>query len=274
MSLTLRSIADALLGDGDARTLARYRAGFGALLFGEAVERLPYAVELFSSEGFHRTRFAVPVPSPAGAYALVIVSALGALAMSLGWRTRIATVVTLLSWSWLYAIDQVSEKALHSLMLVVLAALAISDSGATLSLDARRNGARSRAWVTPLRIIQLEFAQVYFFAGVVKMRVAGWTSGGVLSRSLSSRWANEAGMWAARTFPEGTWRALAVATVVYELAAPWLLFVPRARRYVIAAGLLFHVGIQVLLGVGWLGFHFMLALVTLFPLPASNRNDS
>lgn len=266
MPLNLRRISDALLGDGDSRPLARYRAGFGALLFGEAIERLPYAAELFSNEGFHRTSFAVPVPSPSVAYALVAASALSALAMSLGWRTRIATMVTLISWSWLYAIDQIGEKALHSLMLVVLAALAISDSGATLSLDARRDGSRDRAWVTPLRIIQLEFAQVYFFAGVVKTRVPDWLSGGVLSRSLSSRWANEAGMWAARTLPESTWHALAVASVVYELGAPWLLFVPRARRYVIALGLVFHAGIQVMLGVGWLGFHFMLALVTLFPM--------
>lgn len=265
--MNLRTVSDALLGEVDAKPLARYRVALGALLCCEAVQRLPYAAELFSSEGFHRTRFAVPVPSAAGAYALVAASALGAAAMSLGWRTRLSTLVTLLSLSWLYAIDQVSEKALHSLSLVMLAALAISDAGAVYSLDARRLGARARAWVTPLRLLQLELAQVYFFAGVVKLRAPGWIEGEVLSRTMSSRWADAAGMWAARAMPHGTWRALSVATIVFELAGPWLLFVPRVRRYAIAAGVMFHLGIEATLGVGWLGLHFIAALVTLFPSP-------
>jgi hypothetical protein len=265
--MNLRAVSDALLGDADPRPLARYRIGLGALLCCEAIERLPYAAELFSREGFHRTRFAAPVPSVAGAYALVAASALGAAAMAAGWRTRAATLVTLASWAWLYAIDQVGEKALHSVVLIALGALALSDAGAACSLDARRRGARSRVWVTPLRLLQLEFAQVYFFAGVVKLRVPGWTDGAVLTRALSSRWANDAGMWAASALPAVTWRALSLGTIAYELVAPWLLFVPRARRYVIAVGVALHLGIQVTLDVGWLGFHFVVALLALYPAP-------
>ncbi len=265
--MNLRAVSDALLGEVDSKVLARYRSVFGALLCCEAVQRLPYAVELFSSEGFHRTRFAAPVPSPTVAYALVAVSALASAAMSLGWKTRLSTLVTLLSLSWLYAIDQVSEKALHSMSLVVLGALAISDAGAAYSLDVRREGARAKAWVTPLRLLQLELAQVYFFAGVVKLRAPGWLDGEVLYRTMSSRWADPAGMWAVRVMPHATWRALSVATIAFELVGPWLLFVPRVRRYVIAAGLMFHMGIEVTLGVGWLGLHFMTALLTLFPSP-------
>lgn len=263
--MTPRRLSDALLGECSPGPLARYRIAFGALLTGEALGRLPYAVELFSREGFHRSRFVVPVPSAAGAYALVATSALSAAAMALGWKTRAATALTLVAWTWLYAIDQISEKALHSVVIVVLAALALSGAGAAHSLDARGGGGSARVWATPWRLLQLEFAQVYFFAGVVKLRAPGWANGEVLRRAMSSRWADAPGLWAAATLPDAVWPALAMATIAFELVAPWMLFAPRVRRYAIAAGVCFHLGIEVTLGVGWLGLHFIAALVTLFP---------
>lgn len=263
--------ADFWLGEVDPLPLALYRAGLGALLCLEGLTRLPYAAELFSDAGFHRSRFAVPVPPPGGAYALVLASSIAAAAMALGWRTRATTVATLALWGWLYAIDQIGEKALHSIALVALAMLALSDAGATRSLDARRDGERATVWATPLRLLQLQFAQVYFFAGVVKLRAPGWLQGAVLARSMSSRWATDLGLWAARAVPDAVWSSLAHATVAYELVAPFLLFVPRARRWVIAAGLALHLGIDATLCVGWLGWHFMLALVTLYPAPESLR---
>ncbi len=259
------------LGEVDPLPLALYRAGLGALLCVEGLLRLPYAAELFSDGGFHRSRFAVPVPSPTGAYTLALASSLAAAAMALGWRTRASTLAALALWGWLYAIDQIGEKALHSVALVALAMLALSDAGAALSLDARRDGAKSAVWATPLRLLQLQFAQVYFFAGVVKLRAPGWLDGAVLARAMSSRWATDVGLWAARVAPDGAWRGLARATVAYELLAPLLLFVPRARRWVIAAGVALHLGIEATLGVGWLGWHFMLALLALYPSPEAQR---
>lgn len=263
-------------GDTDPRPLALYRAGFGALLCAEALGRVPYAPELYSSEGFHRSRFHVPLPSPGVSYVVVLAAALASAAVSLGWRTRAAALTAMALWGWLFAIDQINEKALHSLALVVLALLALSDAGAVGSLDAlraRRAGAApiTRVWITPKRLLQLHFAQVYFFAGLGKLFAAGWVTGQVLSLSASSRWATGAGLWVAGWMPETAWRALALLTILYEIVGPWLLFVPWARPWVLALGLSFHLGIQVTLGVGWLGVHFMLALATLYPAPTTWR---
>ena len=126
-------------------------------------------------------------------------------------------------------------------------------------------------WATPLRLLQLQFAQVYFFAGLTKVFAAGWPAGTVLSLSLSSRWATEFGLWLAPQTPEVVTRALSIVTILYELVGPWLLFVPWARPWVIALGLSLHLGIQCALGVGWLGPHFALALVTLYAEPESLR---
>lgn len=276
MSDTRDAHENSWTGDTDPLPLALYRAGFGALLCGEALGRLPYAPELYGAEAFHRSRFHVPMPSPTASYGVVLAAALTAAAVSIGWRTRPMALAAMGLWAWLYAIDQINEKALHSLVLVVLALLALSDAGAAYSLDARRRRtsgapAVTRVWITPKRLLQLHFAQVYFFAGIGKLFAAGWVTGQVLGLSASSRWATDVGLWVASWMPETAWRALALVTILYEIVGPWLLFVPWARPFVIALGLSFHFGIQVTLGVGWLGVHFMLALATLYPAPAMWR---
>lgn len=258
-------------GAVDPTPLALYRVGFGALLCAESLARLPWAAELFSSEGFHRSSFRVPVPPPAASYALVALSAAAGASLALGWQTRASAAVSLALWAWLHMIDQINERALHTLVLVVLALLCLSDAGAARSLDARRRGEARAVWATPYRLLQLQFAQVYFFAGVAKMYAQGWVTGHVLLGSLSSRWATPAGLWVASWIPDEAWRGIGLATILYELLAPWLLFVPWARPWVVAVGLGFHVGIQVTLGVGWLGPHFILALLTLFQEPATLR---
>lgn len=263
---------DFWLGDTDTLPLALYRVGFGLLLALECLTRLPYATELYSSEGFHRSAVRVWVPPPTGAFALVLVAAFGALAIALGWRTRVASLVTLGAWGWLHAIDQINEKALHSVMLVILALLALSDAGAVFSLDARRRGrARGVVWATPLRLLQLHFAQIYFFAAIGKLFAPGWVQGTVLDLSLSSRWATDIGLWVASWIPNECVRLLALLTIVYEMVGPWLLFVRWARPWVIAFGVCFHLGIQATLAVGWLGAHFILALLTLYPETSTLR---
>lgn len=260
------------LGRTDPAPLALYRAGFGALVALECLTRLPHATELYSNEGFHQGALAHTAPSPAVATAAVALCALASLALALGYRTRPAAVTALALWSWLYGIDQLNERALHSLILVALAVLVFSGAGDALSLDARRRETPvDTVSVTPLRVLQLHFAQMYFFAGIVKVLSPGWATGDVLAASLSSRWATGTGLWVAERMPAVGWRALALATIVYELVAPWLLFVRWSRPWVIALGLAFHAGIQLTLGVGWLGPHFMLALLALYPEPETWR---
>jgi hypothetical protein len=249
-------------GETDALPLVLYRIGFGTLLFTEAIHRLSYTTELFSSEGFHLPAIPVPIPGPAGAFWLVVASGISALALAVGARSRIAAVVTALTWAWLYCIDQINERALHSIVIMVAVLLAISDSGTMWSLDAKRLGTRVTAWATPLRLLQLQFAQIYFFAGVGKLYSEGWVEGEVLHRSMSSRWATPLGLWVAHAMPTVGWRALGLSTILYEMVGTWLLFVPWARRYVIAVGFGFHIGIELCLHVGWLGWHFALTLFT------------
>lgn len=257
---------------GDVRSdrLSLYRAGLGALLCAESLGRLPYAAELFSSDGFHEGYWAAHAPSPAVAYALAAMLVVTSAAMTLGFWSRLSTALTAALWGGLWAIDQINEKALHTLVVVVMAMLVTGDPGARFSLDDRLRMKRGAprapetACAMPLRLLQLHFAQVYFFAGVVKIFAAGWSTGAILSMSLASRWATPAGLWLSTRLPDVALRALGLGTILFELLAPFLLFVSWARPWVIAVGLCFHLGIQLSLGIGYLGAHFILALLVLF----------
>ncbi len=254
--------------------LCLYRAGIGLLLGAEAATWLPHTTELFSADGFHLGFLARFAPPPALAFGLCLLLVLGAAAVAIGWHTRTAVAATLLLWFFLYGIDQINEKSLHSIAIVVLAILLFSPCGARYSCDdwlRRRRGLPRHpdlACALPLRLLQLEFAQVYFFAGIAKIFSPGWVDATVLTRALASHWATGVGVWASGWLPDLALRLAALLVVLYEVLAPFLLFVRWARPWVIGVGVMFHVGIQAALFVGFLGLHFLLALLLLYPDPA------
>lgn len=90
-------------------------------------------------------------------------------ALALGWRTRPAgAVLTATLASVLFLDQQLYSNHLY-LMLPVAGLLTVADSGAALSLDARRDG--ERGWVTawPVLLICVQVSIVYGFAALAKM---------------------------------------------------------------------------------------------------------
>ena len=255
-------------------SLCLYRAGFGLLLCGEAVTWLPHTTELFSADGFHLGILARFAPPPPVAFLLCLLLVLAAAAVGIGWHTRAALATTLGLWSFLYGIDQINEKAIHSVAIVVVTILLFSACAARYSLDdwlRRRRGlprCPDHACAFPLRLLQLEFAQVYFFAWISKIASPGWVDGTVLTRALASGWATSLGVWVSGWLPGLAAGLGGLLVITYEVLAPFLLFVPRARPWVLGAGVIFHGGIQATLSVEFFGLHFLLALLLLYPDPA------
>jgi hypothetical protein len=271
---SLSRLEGALHREIPVEAIAVYRAGVGLLIFLEGCTWLGHTRELFSSDGFRLPHGAiVPLPAP---FALLVSAALvvAALAMTLGLFTRATNACVLVLWTFLVEEDGIDQKAIHVILVVVLVLLLFSPSGAAFSLDALRRRtpqARTcRAFV--YRLIQLEFAQVYFFAGLTKMTTPSWVSGDVLFHVFSGRWATPLGIWISGWLSPLAARAGALGTILYELFAPVLLFVPCVRPWVITAGVLFHLGIQATLSIGFLGPHFLLALLVLFPEPEAVRS--
>lgn len=253
--------------------LCIYRMGFGLLLFLEACTWLPHARELFSSEGFHVSEWQAIHPSPALATAACLALAIASLSLCVGLFTRWANAVVAVLWTFLVAQDRINEKAIDTIVIVVLVLLLFTPCGARYSVDALRTGERpamTSAFVH--RLLQLEFAQVYFFCGIAKMMNPEWVDGSVFYQVFSGRWATGLGLWVSGWIPPVAARLGGLSTILYELLAGFLLFQRSFRPWVIAAGVLFHLGIQCSLSVGFLGWHFILALVTLFPRPEAVRD--
>jgi hypothetical protein len=271
---SLSRLEGALHREIPVEPIAVYRAGVGLLIFLEACTWLGHTRELFSCDGFRLPGCALPTLSAAGALVLSAALVVAALGLALGLFTRWANACVLVLFTILVEEDGIDQKAIHSILIVVLTLLLFTPSGAALSLDAlRKRGKETRthgAFVC--RLIQLEFAQVYFFAGLTKMTNASWVSGDVLFHVLSGRWATPLGIWISGWLSPLAARTGALGTILYELFAPVLLFIPCVRPWVITAGVLFHLGIQGTLSIGFLGPHFLLALLVLFPEPEAVRS--
>ena len=252
------------------RPLSRYRIGFGALLFLETTRWLPHTDELFSTIGFHEGIWPQYTLPPILALALCIFLSLSSLGIALGYKTKISIAITLLIRIYFYGVDQINEKTIHTVTMVLLTILFFSKCSSYFSLDARKNKSQGlppslNAPALPFRLIQLEFAHIYFFAAITKMKNPEWVNGTVMVKILQGRWATDLGVWVSGVTPEVIFKIGCMATILFELLAGFLLFVPWARFWVICVGLGMHASIELLLNVEFIGSHFLLALLMLFP---------
>ena len=248
--------------------LGLYRFLLGIILFFETLSQLPFTRELYSDQGFHLGFFSELAPPLWLAWTLVITLLIANLGMIFGSGSRAVISVILLLRTFLYSLDQINEKTASTLAIVVLAILVYAPSHNKFSLFKSNMTDDQLHCVFPLRLLQFQFVQVYFFSAVVKITQPDWPSGAVLYRAFSSRWATEFGYWVGANLPYILFRAAGIGTVIFEILAPFLLFWEKGRKYVITIGVLFHVGTSLTLYVGALSAHFVIALLVLFPSDA------
>ena len=165
-------------------------------LMGAMVPRWPHTRELFSTDGAptplwesYGTLDMLPVPSGAMAVALHCLLLFSLVAMSAGWRTRIACVLSFVLYTYLNLLDAVSTITKYSCIAShVLLLLSFSRCGLVWSVDAwlarrrlmRAPGSSPQPDLTdcaaPRRMIQLLVGMVYFGAAVTKMQTAAGRS--------------------------------------------------------------------------------------------------
>ncbi len=124
------------------------------------------------------------VPEVPGAVqvALVWTGAVAAIAMGFGWRTRLVAPLTTVCVAGNFFLSQHHFRHNRAFLLVLLTAIALSDSGRVLSLDARRRGTTSddRATLWPLWLLRIIASSVYLASGVSKLIDPDWSGGLVL----------------------------------------------------------------------------------------------
>jgi hypothetical protein len=199
--------------------------------------------------------------------ATVVVAGLipAGLAVAVGWRTRGATV---LSYLLLLSVARRDPWMLNSgdaLLRHATLFLALTPAGSVLSVDRWRQD-RARFWEAPhaapwgLRFLQLQITAVYLFSVFEKLRGDKWTSGTALADAWRITDLARVGVPMPIYDSMLLTNVLTFSTLVIELALAVLLWNRRARGYVVIAGVLLHLGIEVTMAVGF----FSTVAVTLY----------
>jgi Vitamin K-dependent gamma-carboxylase len=243
-------------------TLGVVRMAFGALAILWGLWLLPMRDGLLDANGVTPTQ-----PSTAHAWGLfavwntngamligIVVLVLAAFALLVGWHSRLAAIlVFILIMSFERRIPLAFNSG-DALVRIEALFIAISPCGAALSLDQRRTtgsfwSAQTRPnW--PIRLLQVQLSIIYIAAAQVKLSGEPWLHGTAVSYVL--RLEDMQRVIAPEWFATNAlaMNMLTWGTIAVELAVGILVWFPRFRPWVLAAGVLMHLLIDAYVQVG------------------------
>jgi hypothetical protein len=253
-------------GRVDGRPASVFRIAFALWLLKDALFHLPLATFFYSDLGVvpreallqlgRDARFSVMDAMPhAWMAALFFLLWAGvALGLLLGYRTRALAVVNFLIVLSIHERDVYVLTGADSMMRALSFWMIFIPLNAYYSLDARRARREGRSfdrtgYAFPVRMMQLQVAVVYLFAGGLKAIGPLWTGGEAMAYVLQlNTLLLPFGIWLRDTASPGLLAAMTHVTVVGELAFGLLVFAPFAQPLLRVLALLFGVALH--LGIG------------------------
>jgi len=205
--------------------------------------------DIVRGHGFH-----APLPGPL--LAVTIHTALIYLLMcvALGWQTRVSLLGAATCFVWIGLLDLPGTFAKHSVIaLHGLLLLPFSGCGRVWSIDSRREAFESAcplsaAW--PRRLLQIMICSLYFGAALTKIRTPAFLSGDLRTFSLlNDQWGGGAFGQRLSMFPQLT-RGCSLATILFEILFPVLIWVPRLRRWLLVGAFILHGLMGIALHIG------------------------
>jgi hypothetical protein len=271
---------DYWLGDVDPRPLALFRILFGSVFLVDLLHRLPDIRFFFSDEGY-APREALPtlargwslfwlVGSPGAVLVLYWAGIVAVAALTLGFRTRLASMATFAFIASLHLRNPLISIGADRMMAVMSFWLILADAGGAFSLD-RRMGRRSGPTVPAagLRFLQWQVALVYLAAALAKRK--SWGDGLGLYRLMQVHDCTRPLGQALTRWPTLSialnWLVLAAELGVPLLLIPLSALAPKwARAAGVAGGFILFTGIFLTMRVGAFP-ELMVAALALFLLP-------
>jgi hypothetical protein len=239
----------------DTAPIAALRIACGLLVVGWTVSLLPDVSAFLSDDGLtrsavHGTRgwWTVDLVWPWAAVGLLLVAAV---ALLVGWHTRVAAVLV---WLLLIAVQRRDVYMLNSgdLLLRELAFyLALMPAGEVWSLDARRRGTSSPRAPWGLRLLQVQVSLLYLFSVVAKLHGDTWQDGSAVGRAVQLADLQRFLVPQSVATSVTASALLTYGTLIVEGALVFGLWLPRFRWWVMAAGVSIHLGIEATLLIGW-----------------------
>ena len=206
-----------------------------------AILKLAYAAPLLTAlaqpGAFRIPRFSgLSMPSPEAMLGLLGLWLAAAAAFALGWRTRLSGAVLTAVLGVVLLLDRQFYASHMYLLFLLCLLLTLADSGAAVSLDARRTGGRPWIPAWPSVLMQLQLTIVYAFSAVAKLNPA-YLSGTMLADVL--REPGFLDLPAAWVTPSRL-APLAWSSILLEIILAVGLWLPRWRRPVALLGIGFH----------------------------------
>lgn len=253
----------------DPAPMAALRIACGLLVLGWTLSLLPDAATFLADDGL------TAGPSDGGTgwwtvgsfppYPVLGVLAAAAVALTLGWRTRVASVVVVML---LVVVQRRDVYVLNSgdLLLRQMAFfVALMPAGEVWSLDARRRGTSS--WRAPwaLRLLQVQISLVYLFSVVAKLGGAAWQNGTAVGIAVQLEDLQRLVLPQALATSVTVSALLTYGTLVVEAFLVVGLWSARTRPWAIAAGAAIHLGIEATLLIGWFSLTILACYLAFVP---------
>ena len=179
----------------------------------------------------------LPAPTPAIVTVLLVLWGVGGICFLIGWRTRSAGVLLTLVFAAQLVLDQQTYSNHLYLLALVIGWLTVADSGAALSVDARRRPrAAVPAW--PVFLLQAQVSLVYAFAALSKL-TPDYLSGLALAPFVPLKaWVALIGLPAVATIV----LLMSWAGILLEAMLAIYLWSPRHRVAAALLGVILHIG--------------------------------
>ncbi|MGE5193175.1 MAG: HTTM domain-containing protein [Deltaproteobacteria bacterium] len=197
-----------------------------------------------------------PIPGPRVAIVAHTLFVFALASVTIGWHTRTSLATAFFLALWLAPLDVAATFGKHFVLaLHILLLLGFSRCGAAWSLDARFNHPRRGeacllSCACPRRLIQILVCFVYAGAAITKFKSSSFANGDLLMFSLlDDRWGGgRFGMWLTtlRHVP----LLLSHATLLFEIAFPILVWLPRWRLLLVGLAFVVHAAMGWLLSLG------------------------
>ena len=210
------------------------------------------------------------VPAPWMGY-LHWLSCAVCLAFCVGFCTRFTSPL-----AWLVAVSYANRAmlanfGLDQILCALALYLALAPSGTHYSLDAwirsKRGTTRPLKSVmsnVAARLIQLHLCIIYFFAGLSKLQGESWWNGDALWNALANYEYQSWDLTFLARWPYLT-DMLTVGTVLWEISFIALVWNRHLRPWILAAGLLMHLGIGAFMGMWTFGLTMMFGYLAFLP---------
>jgi len=195
---------------------------------------------------------------PTSVRMVLAAAAAAALALTLGWRTRIAGFVLYPLILSIHQRNLASNCGPDNLLLIMLFYLALSPCGAAYSLDARRATRRRGSPAEPLivpwavRLIQLHMCLIYLDTAVLKCNGATWLNGTAMHFVLHNVEFTRFDLTSVTEYPVLI-NLMSHGALLLEFCLAFLLWSKAARPWVALAGVALHAGVMVTINVPLFG---------------------